>query len=318
MDWSADALYNKAKVFALRAHDSPFDSAQFGFWMSLAQEILARAALAKIHPVLLADPKTEDNIQYAFGINPKNPPRSIQAKTVFARCSVFIDGFTDKMSGYCLVLADRRNSELHSGAASFESVDNSKWLPSTYEVMEVLLRHMGRDFADFLGVKHEKHAVAVLKNRREGIKKEVQNRLSAARNQFEARTPEWIASRKLEAAPKIEAWLSGNSKRRSCKCPACGSDAVATGETLGRSPVQINEHTGAITREVRVLPNAFTCAYCSLKLNDFQEMNEAGLGAIYTIQEVEDPIEFFGIVPEEHVDIEELISNYYEPEYENE
>jgi len=82
--------------------------------MSLTLEMLGRAALAQIHPALLADPGQPDNIQYAFGIVPKGVPKSIQAKAVFARCSVFVAGFTDKMSGHCLIMADRRNSELHS------------------------------------------------------------------------------------------------------------------------------------------------------------------------------------------------------------
>jgi hypothetical protein len=95
MDWSPESLYNKAKVFAERAHNEHVDSALFGFWMSLTIEMLGRAALAQIHPALLADPREPDNIQYAFGIIPKGVPKSIQAKTVFARCSVFVDGFTE-------------------------------------------------------------------------------------------------------------------------------------------------------------------------------------------------------------------------------
>jgi hypothetical protein len=47
-------------------------------------------------------------------------------------------------------------------------------------------------------------------------------------------------------------------------------------------------------------------------------MNEAGLGAIYKIEEEEDPIEFFGIVPEEHVDVSELLRNHFADEYQNE
>ena len=35
MDWSPESLYNKAKVFAARAHDESVESALFGFWMSL-------------------------------------------------------------------------------------------------------------------------------------------------------------------------------------------------------------------------------------------------------------------------------------------
>lgn len=133
MDWSPESLYSKAKLYALRAHSEPIESALFGFWVSLSLELLARAALAHVHPALLADPREPDNIQYAFGVVPKGVPKSIQAKALFARCSVFISGFTDQMSGHCLIMADRRNSELHSGAAAFEDVDNSRWLPTTYE-----------------------------------------------------------------------------------------------------------------------------------------------------------------------------------------
>src|SRR5271169_4329757 len=115
MDWGFDVLYNKARTYVARAHDESVDSPLFGFWMSLALELLCRAALAKKHPVLLADPTNEGNIQYVFGINPKSNPKSVQAKAVFARCSVFMEGFTDKMAAHCLIMADRRNSELHSG-----------------------------------------------------------------------------------------------------------------------------------------------------------------------------------------------------------
>src|SRR5258708_39891622 len=101
MDWSSESLYNKSKLFAERAHNEPLDSALFGFWMSLVVEMLGRAALAYVHPALLADPREPDHIQYAFGIIPKGVPKSIHAKTVFARCSVFIEDFTEKMAGHC-------------------------------------------------------------------------------------------------------------------------------------------------------------------------------------------------------------------------
>jgi hypothetical protein len=50
-------------------------------------------------------------------------------------------------------------------------------------------------------------------------------------------------------------------------------------------------------------------------------MNEARLGDIYTIEEEEDPIEFFGIIPEEHVDVDEIVRQHlqgYDEGYNNE
>ncbi len=47
-------------------------------------------------------------------------------------------------------------------------------------------------------------------------------------------------------------------------------------------------------------------------------MLEAGLGTIYTTVEAEDPIEFFGINPEEYVDIEKIVRDYHDEGYMNE
>lgn len=311
MEWSSEALYNKAKLFAQRAHDESVDSSLFGFWMSLALELLARSALAAIHPVLLADPREQDNIHYAFGINPRTPPKSIPAKALFARCSVFISDFTDKMSGHCLIISDRRNSELHSGAAAFEGIDNSKWLPATYEVMQVLLTHIKKDFKDFIG-DYSDVATEALKDRRDTIKKEVIEKVAAARKRYEELAPEEKEKVLAESSAQIASWLKGTRLRKECACPACGNKAVIGGETVARSPARIDEESNTITRQVRVLPNKLRCPFCKLLLGSFQELNEAGLGNIFTIAEEEDPIEFFGIEPEEYVDIEDLVKRYGE------
>jgi hypothetical protein len=93
---------------------------------------------------------------------------------------------------------------------------------------------------------------------------------------------------------------------------------VMGGETVSRSPVRINEAEGTIIREARVLPNLFICPFCRLRLSGFQELKEAGLGAVYRIEEEEDPIEFFGIIPEEHIEIDQLVRDHFAPEYDNE
>jgi hypothetical protein len=319
MDWDSNLLYEKAKLFAQRAHDEPVESSIFAFWMSISLEILARAALAQIHPVLLADPREQDNIHYAFGINPKGLPKSIPAKALFARCSVFVKDFTDKMSGHCLIVADRRNTELHSGIAAFENLDNWKWLPATYEVMEVLLSHLKRDFADFLG-DHEGVAVGALKDRQESIKKDVQTKLAAARKFYSELKDDARTGIDAAAQETTSEWLKENVLWRRESCPACKNDAVVGGETVGRSPVKVDEEESAISRTVRVMPNKLRCAHCKLILLSFQELREAERGNIYTVEVTEDPIEFFGIDPEEYVDVDEIVRRYGEDmaAYENE
>ena len=85
--------------------------------------------------------------------------------------------------------------------------------------------------------------------------------------------------------------------------------------------MRIDEAEGTIKREVRVLPNLFRCAFCKLNLSGFQELNEADVGDLYTIEEHTDPIEFFGIDPEDYVDIDEIMQKYADDQlsdYQNE
>lgn len=318
MSWSTDELLGKAKLYAERANNEDFESALFGFWMSLCIELLGRAALAKIHPVLLADPSQEGNIHYSFGINPKANPKSVAAKAVFARCSVFIEDFTDQMSGHCLLLADRRNKELHSGEAAFEGIENSTWLPQTYEVFSVLLNHIGLSFEDFLGKQHAKVAEGMLKDRHEHLLNEVKERISSAKKAFDKIDGDAKSERTEKAKEVVQSWVKAGTLREAIDCPACGFKGALSGESLNRGPIKIDEDDGTIVREVRALPNAFRCAVCALKLDGYQELLHAGMGKAFVTIEEEDPIEFFGIVPEEHVDIDKLIREYHEDEYNNE
>jgi hypothetical protein len=285
--------------------------------MSLSLELLARAALAKIHPVLLADPLTEGNIHYAFGINPKTNPKSIAAKAVFARCSVFIKGFTDEMSGHCLLLADRRNKELHSGEASFEAVDASTWLPQTYDVFETLLQSLRVSLEDFFGGEHAAVANGMLKDRRDHILKEVKERITLAKREFEKLGGAEKTERIEKTQAALKAWTPG-ALRKTCNCPACGFSGAISGEALNRGPIKVNEDEGTLSREVRALPNAFRCPTCGLRLDGYQELLQAGLGKPFVSPEEEDPIEFFGIIPEEHIDIDKVIQDYFDQGYNNE
>jgi len=318
MDWESDKLKAKAKLYGHLAHEQQIESAQFGFWMSLCLELLARAALAKLHPVLLADPREEGNIHYSFGIIPKGNVRSVQAKTVFARCSVLVPGFTDKMSAHCLILADRRNRELHTGAAAFEGHDASTWLPQTYEIMEVLLGFLGDNFISLFGDEQAGVAEVMLKDRRGQTKSEVQSKIAAARKAFEALDGETKSARASKGQESLNVWVKKSALRKVTKCPSCGFNAALSGESQSRGPVKINEGEGTITREVRVLPHALLCPTCELKLDGYQELLEGNLGQIFTTVEEEDPIEFFGIVPEDHVDIDDLLRRHSEAEYDNE
>lgn len=90
MDWSEEALWNKAKRFHELAREHDREKPRYCFYALLSFEFLSRAALAKVHPALLADPQDPNNILYACGINATERPFSVPAKTVFHRLGFII------------------------------------------------------------------------------------------------------------------------------------------------------------------------------------------------------------------------------------
>ena len=66
-EWTTDSLWNKAKIYITRAFSGEREDDLFPFFASLGLEFLARSALAKIHPALLADPSDGASVMYAFG-----------------------------------------------------------------------------------------------------------------------------------------------------------------------------------------------------------------------------------------------------------
>jgi hypothetical protein len=152
-------------------------------------------------------------------------------------------------------------------------------------------------------------AGGMLKNRRKNIKSEVRTRISDAKKEFESLSGKDRKSRIDKGSDALETALKKSSLFKRCKCPSCGFDALVAGESQNRGPVTIDEESLSIRREVRVLPNAFRCQVCKLRLDGYQELLEANLGTVFTTVEEEDPIDFFGITPED---------NIHEQEYDNE
>src|ERR1700690_1061418 len=94
--WDSKALFAKAQRYIEEMQAQPNDDWTFVLWASLALEILARAALARVSPVLLADPDNRNNIYFARGHTPTMPkfvPKSIGITEVFNRLSAILPNF---------------------------------------------------------------------------------------------------------------------------------------------------------------------------------------------------------------------------------
>lgn len=148
--WTSESLWLKAKTYMDRAVAKEQSDSEFPLLSSLSLELLARAALTKVHPALNADPQDYTNLLYAFGYNIKEP-RSIPLHSVFIRLEKLVAGFSKPQRDFCEYMALLRNQELHTGELAFDNLKSSKWLARFYEVTKVLCLFLDKTLEDYLG-----------------------------------------------------------------------------------------------------------------------------------------------------------------------
>jgi hypothetical protein len=124
-----EALYTKSEVYirrGLRAQANE-DTEEYQLWASLALELLGKAALAKVHPALIADPQHFQSILAACGRELSPDVRTIVARTLFERLHHIDKAFDVRHEKFCIQIAVRRNAELHSGESPFSGMASETW-----------------------------------------------------------------------------------------------------------------------------------------------------------------------------------------------
>jgi hypothetical protein len=305
VNWSYDSLWLKATLYINRALKESREGPLFPFWASLALELLARATLAKVHPALLADPQDGENILYVFGYGHAKTPKSIPVKTVFTRCSAIISDFTKDDVASAMVIIDRRNEELHSGGVAFQDLPTQFWLASYFRICSTLLAFQGRPLSDFLGAGEATAALKMIDVDRARTRGIVAATIANAAKAFQHFPESVQAERRTSGALLARRALGRFAKVVSC--PACSSEAQLEGEQITSTEPQLRDDM--IVRNTAVLPTAFHCYACALKLGSHAELDAANLGGQFQQEETFDPVEYYG------ADVDP--ADYFEPEYGN-
>ncbi|MYS85232.1 hypothetical protein [Embleya scabrispora] len=125
-----EALWMKAKLFLNRAMDDD-DSRGFdehALWAALALELLAKAALARVSPLLIAEPNEEgSNLLIASGLVKGDAKfTSVRAKTLMARCHRAFKPFDQSEA---MKIINGRNEYLHSSGTGFMAIPAHLWWP---------------------------------------------------------------------------------------------------------------------------------------------------------------------------------------------
>jgi hypothetical protein len=276
-----EALWIKAKLFINRAMDideirSPDERS---LWAALALELLAKAALAKVSPLLIAEPTEEGvNLLIASGLIEADARfTSVRAKTLFLRCQRAFRPFdlTEAMG-----IVNGRNEYLHGGGVGFATLPDSVWWPKFWAQAIILVSALDKDIDEFVGSarKHlvDKHLEQNAKNvehRTEALIGRAKQRLLQMKSGvLPAKiVAEWRPGRDLSA---------GLSYSTSAACPACGNEGVLEGDSVLSADInypQGGDEYDEVSVTLDISSDYFSCPICHLVLDGYQYIGEAEL-----------------------------------------
>lgn len=275
-----DALWIKARLFVNRAldpGDASFD--ERALWAALALELLAKAALARISPLLIAVPTEEGvNLLIAAGVIDGSARfTSVPAKTLFARCHKAFKPFNEKQAQ---AIVHARNEYIHGARPGFTDIPAEAWWPRYWAQAVILVNAMDRQIDDLVGTTRvatvESHLEQNAKNiehRLEMLVARAQQRLSLAQSgNLPARlAAEWARQADLTA---------GLGQSSAATCPACQSQGLLEGEqVLNAEPhvEKISEDDFDVWMDLQIGADYFSCEECRLVLDGYELLKQAGL-----------------------------------------
>jgi hypothetical protein len=285
----ADALYAKAIRYAEKMSASPTDSWDHALWSGLCLELLARAALANIAPVLLADPRSPSNLLSALGFAPLEPkfsPRSIGTLDVLKRLRHLLPEFDTELEGSCVAHVGRRNAELHSGELPYDGVHGSRWHGQYFRACKVLLASMGYGLDDLIGGEAAEVAEKEITAAADEAAKAVLGDVAAFAKVWAALGEDKRAAQSALA----HVWATRSAGHR-VQCPACENPSLVHGEPVGTAQQTLDDDVITVRQEH--LPHWFECVACGLKVTGLSRLQVVDLGDRYTSTQTYEAAEYY-------------------------
>ncbi|RPK41691.1 hypothetical protein EES37_19275 [Streptomyces sp. ADI91-18] len=291
-----EALWTKAKLFLNRAMDD--DSRSFdeqALWAALALELLAKAALARVSPLLIAEPNEEGtNLLIATGLV-KGDARftSVRAKTLMARCHKAFKPFDQSEA---MKIINGRNEYLHSSGAGFMAIPPQAWWPRYWAQAAVLITALDRDIDELVGGDREP---AVIKHLEQNTKN-IEQRAEALLERAKQRRQQWLDGTlpsKVAAEWKNGQYLSATlAHSEAATCPACGSAGLLEGDEVVNEEIHYpqantygdeeadSDYLDDISVELTIGADYFSCAGCQLVLNGYELIKQVGLDTEFDVE----------------------------------
>lgn len=309
MSWERAPLFTKAKLFFEKAFDEDKEEPHFGLWCAMGLELLARSAVAKISPTLLAEPDREhQNLLHALNLgSSKSQRKSIATVLVLSLCQTLIKEFTDTEFKVASAIVNRRNEELHSGGVAFDEYPTQQWISGFYKCCKILSEFQGETLKSLFGEELQKEADLILAEVAEEILGKTKSKIAAHHKVFEGKEEKEMIRLKDEAQKNSDRLSSLGHHR--VVCPSCDCTATIIGNPFGKDNVEHGD--GEIIVRQSVLPTKFNCNACELKLNGYNVLSAAGIGNHYTRRTIYTPEEFYEMInPDDYDAIAERYSEF--------
>lgn len=282
-----EALWSKAKVFLNRAMDPEpvrsFD--EQALWASAALELLGKAALARVSPLLIAEPNEEGvNILIATGLIEGTAKfTSVSASTIFKRCQRAFRPFS---AADALKFADARNEYLHGPTIAFMTLPPEPWWPRYWALASILVTAQDREIEELVGPDRISVVEAHLKQNAKNIEHRTESLIARATQrlaQYRAGTLPAKIQLEWQSNPDLTAGLSYSE---AATCPACGSTGNLEGDDGSDMSYQYelgdDEYDpGATWAEITVPTEYFSCPTCHLVLDRYELVEQAGLPSTF-------------------------------------
>jgi hypothetical protein len=280
-----EALWSKAKVFLNRAMDPDpvrsFD--EQALWASAALEILGKAALARVSPLLIAEPTEEGvNILIATGLIEGTAKfTSVSASTIFKRCQRAFRPFS---AADALRFAEARNEYLHGSTIGFMTLPPEAWWPRYWALAAILVIAQDREIEELVGPDRLSIVGAYLEQNAKNVEHRTESLIARAAQrlaQYRAGTLPAKIQLEWQSNPDLTAGLTYSE---AASCPACDSTGTLEGDdssdmsyTYDPNDDPIDGGPFDVWATVTVPADYFSCPTCHLVLDSYELIEQADL-----------------------------------------
>jgi hypothetical protein len=279
----------KAKLFLNYAMDIDCQRTfeEQALWASLALELLGKSALARVSPLLIAEPNEEgSNLLIASGLVEGTASfMSVAAKTIFVRCARAFRPFSQQEA---MKIAAGRNEYLHGGSPIITQLPPHAWWPRFWAQAVILVTAQDKTIEDLVGGSRVQAVEEYLATNRENVQHRATAAIERAKQRSQLYQSGGMSARLRAEWVMLSDQTAGLLYRDNFQtCPACGELGVLEGqavEGVDSRVEQVAEDDFDAWVELTVQADYFSCPTCRLVLEGYELIEAAGLPGEFTAE----------------------------------